>query len=109
MYEGEYVMYIMHVDIRVKPDCLNAFIEATLANARGSVQEPGCARFDVIQQMDDPTRFRLVEVYRTEADVASHKQTAHYAKWAEVAVPMMAEPRTRTVFKGCYPGEDDWD
>jgi len=68
-------MFIVHVYVQVKPDCVEAFRQATLENARNSVQEPGIARFDVIQQMDDPTRFVLVEVYRTPDDPAKHKQT----------------------------------
>ncbi|NIA15055.1 MAG: antibiotic biosynthesis monooxygenase [Nitrospiraceae bacterium] len=102
-------MYILHVDIAVKPDCVDEFVEATLANARGSVQEPGCARFDIVQDREDPAHFRLIEVYRNEAAVAAHKDTPHYAAWAETAIPFMAEPRTKTIYRGIYPGEDDWD
>ena len=102
-------MYIVHVDIVVKSECVDEFVEATLANARGSVQEPGCARFDVVQDQDDPTHFRLVEVYRNEAAVTAHRNTPHYAAWAEAATPLMVGPRTKTIYRGIYPGEDDWD
>lgn len=102
-------MYIMHVNIKIKPECVDAFVEATLDNARNSVKEPGCARFDVIQEVEDPTRFRLVEVYRTEGDVAKHKETAHYARWAEKAIPMMSENRTRTFFRNVFPDDSGWD
>ncbi|MBU1880116.1 MAG: antibiotic biosynthesis monooxygenase, partial [Chloroflexi bacterium] len=74
-------MFIVHVHIHVKPELVEAFKAATLANARASIQEPGVARFDVIQQLDDPTRFILVEVYRTREDAAKHKDTAHYPVW----------------------------
>ncbi len=95
-------MYIVHVHIRVKPEFIQAFQEATLENARNSVREPGVARFDVIQQADDPARFVLVEVYRTPDDPAKHKETAHYNRWREVAEPMMAEPRTRVVYNDVF-------
>ena len=101
-------MYIMHVSIRVKPECVDNFIEATIANARGSVKEPGVARFDVIQELEDPTRFKLVEVYRSEADVAKHKETAHFNAWFKVAEPMMAEQRTRVFYRNVFPKDAGW-
>ncbi len=101
-------MYIVHVHIHVKPEYLEAFKEATLENARNSVQEPGVARFDVIQQADDPTRFVLVEVYRTPEDPARHKETAHYNKWRQAAEPMLAEPRTRVVYNNLFPDDSRW-
>jgi autoinducer 2-degrading protein len=87
-------MLIVHVHVHVKPECVEAFRAATVENARQSVSEPGIARFDVVQQQDDPTRFVLVEVYRTADAPARHKETAHYAKWRDAVAPMMAEPRT---------------
>jgi quinol monooxygenase YgiN len=102
-------MYIVHVFVHVKPEYLDAFRAATLDNARNSVQEPGIARFDVIQQADDPTRFVLVEVYRTPDDPARHKETAHYATWAEAVKDMLAEPRSRMVYQNVFPGEEGWD
>ncbi len=101
-------MYIVHVHIHVKPEFLEAFKEATLENARNSVQEPGVARFDVIQQADDPTRFVLVEVYRTPDDPARHKETAHYNRWREAVEPMLAEPRSRVVYVNLFPDETGW-
>lgn len=95
-------MYIVHVHVHVNPEFVEAFKEATLENARNSVQEPGVARFDIIQQADDPTRFVLVEVYRTPEDPARHKETAHYNKWRELAEPMMAEPRARVVYQDIF-------
>ena len=91
-------MYIVHVHIRVKADCIEAFKAASLENARNSVKEPGIARFDVIQQADDPTRFVLVEVYRNDEAPARHKETAHYQKWRDTVAPMMAEPRASVNF-----------
>jgi quinol monooxygenase YgiN len=86
-------MLIVHVHVHVTPESVDAFREATLENARSSVQEPGVVRFDVIQQADDPRRFVLVEIYRTADDPARHKETAHYAAWRDAVEPMMAEPR----------------
>ena len=87
-------MLIVHVHVQVKPESIEVFKQATTENARQSVQEPGIDRFDVIQQQDDPTRFVLVEVYRTAAAPAAHKETAHYAQWRDAVAGMMAEPRT---------------
>jgi quinol monooxygenase YgiN len=87
-------MIIVHVSVHVRPDAIREFIAATLENAQHSIDEPGIAQFDVMQQVDDPTRFLLVEVYRTAEDPARHKETAHYATWRDVVAPMMAEPRS---------------
>ena len=101
-------MYIVHVFVQVKPDCIGAFRTATLENARKSLQEPGIARFDVLQQQDDPTRFVLVEIYRSPEDSARHKETAHYQKWRDVVAEMMAEPRTSTKYTNLFPEAEDW-
>jgi autoinducer 2-degrading protein len=87
-------MLIVHVHIRVKPESVEAFAEATRENARNSVQEPGITRFEALQQADDPTRFLLMETYRDASDQARHRETAHYAKWRDTVAEMMAEPRT---------------
>ena len=101
-------MHIVHVFIHVKSDCVAAFHAATLANARASVLEPGLARFDVLQQADAPNRFVLVEVYRTPADQAAHRETPHYATWRDTVAPMMAAPRTATRFVNLFPADDVW-
>lgn len=101
-------MLIVHVHIHVKPDDLEAFIEATLENARNSIQEPGVARFDFLQQADDPTRFTLIEVYRTDQDPATHKQTDHYKKWRDAVAPMMAEPRRSVKYANRFPEDEGW-
>jgi len=87
-------MLIVHVHAHVKPECVEVFRKICVENARSSVKEPGVARFDVVQQADDPTRFVLVEVYRTADAPAKHKETAHYATWRDAVAPMMAEPRS---------------
>lgn len=102
-------MLVVHVHVHVKEDQVPAFKEATVANARQSVQEPGIARFDVVQQQDDPTRFVLVEVYRTADDPAKHKETAHYQTWRNTVADMMAEPRSSVKYDNVFPGEEGWD
>lgn len=102
-------MFVVHVNVHVKPGQVEAFKEASVENARNSLQEPGVARFDVIQQQDDPSRFVLVEVYRTADDPAKHKETAHYQKWRDTVAGMMAEPRSAVKYDNVYPGEDGWD
>ena len=101
-------MLVVHVQVQVKPECVEAFRAATLANGRASVQEPGIARFDVVQQADDPTRFVLVEVYRDEQAPAKHKETAHYAAWRDAVAPMMAQPRSSVKFTNVFPSDSGW-
>ena len=99
-------MLIVHVYVRVKPETVEAFKQASLDNARQSVQEPDIARFDLIQQSDDPTRFVLVEVYRTADAPAAHKETRHYQTWRDTVAPMMAEPRSSVKFSNVFPGDE---
>lgn len=101
-------MFIVHVHAHVKPDSLEAFRQATVENARQSVLEPGIARFHVVQRIDDPTRFVLVEVYRDAEAPARHKETAHYAKWRDTVAPMMAAPRTSEKYANVFPDEAGW-
>ncbi len=101
-------MLVVHVFVSVKPDYVEAFRQATVENASNSVQEPGIARFDVIQQLDDPTRFVLVEVYRDDQAPARHKETAHYAAWRDAVAPMLAEPRTSVKYANVFPGDARW-
>ena len=101
-------MLIVHVHVHVIAGCEEAFREATLENGRKSLMEPGIARFDVCQQIDDPTRFVLVEVYRDADAPAAHKETAHYATWRDTVAPMMAEPRTSVKYSNVHPAEDGW-
>jgi quinol monooxygenase YgiN len=84
---------------------VDAFRAASVENATHSMREPGVARFDVSQQMDDPTRFVLVEIYRTAEDPARHKETAHYAAWRDAVAPMMAEPRSSVKYTNCFPDD----
>jgi len=101
-------MLIVHVHVHVKPEFTNAFLQATVENARNSIQEPGIARFDVVQQADDPSRFVLLEVYRTPDAIDQHKTTAHYARWRDAVAGMMAEPRSRVEFSNVFPGDEAW-
>ena len=101
-------MLIVHVHVQVKPEFLDDFLKATVENARNSVMEPGIARFNVIQQQDDPTRFILVEVYRTPEAPARHKETVHYAKWRDTVADMMVVPRTSVKFANIFPEDSGW-
>lgn len=98
-------LLVVHVHVHVKQDQIDAFREATLENARASVREPGIARFDVIQQSDDPARFVLIEVYRDKDAPAAHKETAHYQKWRDTVAEMMAEPRTSKKYVNLHPDD----
>jgi autoinducer 2-degrading protein len=101
-------MVIVHVHVRVLPEWLEEFTEATVANARRSVGEPGVARFDVVQQEDDPTRFVLVEAYHSSFDADAHKETEHYRLWKDAVAPMMAEPRVSVKYANVFPHAEGW-
>ena len=101
-------MHIVHVHIQIKAGSEDAFIAATLENARNSVREPGIARFDVIRDTADRTRFVLVEVYRDTDAAVRHKETAHYATWRDAVVDMMAVPRVGTKYENLYPADGGW-
>lgn len=96
-------MLVVCVHVHVLPEHRDDFIAATLENARNTVLEPGNLRFDVIQQLDDPNRFVLYEVYRDEAGAAAHKETAHYARWRDAVAPWMAEPRQGIKHRALFP------
>ena len=101
-------LLIVEVQVQVKPDAIEAFRAATLANARASVREPGIARFDVIQSREDPTRFVLIEVYRNPEAPAAHKETAHYQAWRDAVNQLMAAPRTSAKFTNVFPEDTAW-
>jgi quinol monooxygenase YgiN len=96
-------MLIVHVQVHVKPESVEAFRKASTVNAAASLKEPGIARFDVLQREDDPTRFVFVEAYRTPEAPAAHKETKHYQTWRDAVAPMMAEPRSSVKFVNIYP------
>jgi (4S)-4-hydroxy-5-phosphonooxypentane-2,3-dione isomerase len=101
-------MNIVLVHVHVKPESIEDFKRISLENARNSVKEAGVARFDVIQQADDSTRFVLVEVYRDNEAVAKHKETPHYLAWRDQAIDMMAEPRYSIKYQNVFPDEEGW-
>jgi quinol monooxygenase YgiN len=101
-------MFIVHVFVNVKTEYIEAFKAASLQNARNSIKEPGIARFDVLQQKDDPARFVLVEVYRTAEDPARHKETHHYKTWRDTVADMMVEPRIGIKYDNLFPGDQGW-
>jgi len=101
-------MLVVHINVHVKPEYVAPFKQASLANARESVREPGIARFDVAQQQDDPTRFVFVEAYRTAQAPAAHKETKHYQIWRDAVAPMMAEPRASVKFANLFPDDQNW-
>jgi len=101
-------LVIVHVSVHVKPDAVERFRAATLDNARHSVKEPGVARFDVVQSVEDPTRFVLVEAYRSPDAQAAHKETAHYTRWRDAVADLMAEPRMSARYVNLFPDDQGW-
>lgn len=102
-------MHIVLVQIQVKPESIAAFLELTLDNARNSRLEPGVARFDVLQQQDDPGRFVLVEVYHQPQDQEKHRQTDHYLRWRDGVKDMMAADRVGVRYTNIDPPDEAWD
>jgi quinol monooxygenase YgiN len=102
-------MLVVHVNVFVKPDCVDAFTVATLKNAAASLKEPGIARFDVIRDTQASNHFVLVEVYRTTNAPADHKATPHYAEWRDTVADMMLEPRTSVRFENVFPADQGWN
>jgi (4S)-4-hydroxy-5-phosphonooxypentane-2,3-dione isomerase len=101
-------MLIVHVFVHVKEGREEVFKAASLENARKSVHEDGVARFDVIQQQDDPRRFLLLEVYRDAEAPLRHKETSHYMAWRETVAGIMAEPRQSIKYHNCFPDDGGW-
>jgi (4S)-4-hydroxy-5-phosphonooxypentane-2,3-dione isomerase len=101
-------MHILIVHARVKAEFIDAFKQATMINAENSAKEPGVARFDFVQQQDDPSKFVLLEVYRDSAAPAKHKETAHYNAWLEKVTHMFEEPRTRALYTNVFPADEAW-
>jgi autoinducer 2-degrading protein len=101
-------MLVVHVHVHVKPEYVEAFKRASLANAQESIKEKGIARFDVVQQQDDPTQFVLIEAYRSPEAPAAHKETKHYETWRDAVAPMMAEPRSSVKFHNLFPDDAQW-
>ena len=102
-------MHIVHVQVRVRPESVEAFRRATIENARSSLREPGVVRFDVVQRNEDPTEFVLVEVYRTPDDPPRHRLTAHYAVWRDTVEPLLAEPRSKVEYVNVFPEDSTWE
>ncbi len=101
-------MLIVHVHVHVKPESIDGFKKATVENAQASIEEPGIARFDVVQNADDSTRFVLVEVYRTMEAAAQHKETTHYKTWRDAVAGMMAESRSSVKYSEVFPPAERW-
>jgi quinol monooxygenase YgiN len=101
-------MLVAIINVHVKPEYIEPFKIVSRDNASNSIHEPGVIRFDVYQQSDDPSRFTLLEIYRTEDDPVRHRETAHYARWRDTVAVMMVEPRIRTTYNVFFPPESEW-
>jgi len=102
-------MIVTCVHVYVKEEHVDDFINASIPNHQGSVQEPGNLRFDVLQSTTDPTKFLLYEAYESEEAAAAHKKTEHYLKWRETVADWMAKPREGVPYKVIAPTvRDKW-
>ncbi len=99
-------MYVVCVQVHVKGDRVQDFSRAAIENASSSRGEPGNMRFDVLQSGDDPTRFVLYEVYKSQEDFKRHQEMPHYLKWKEEVKDWMAEPRSSVKLKSLFPPDE---
>jgi quinol monooxygenase YgiN len=102
-------MYIVHVYVHVKKTLVEDFKILTKENAKDSLLEPGIVRFDIVQQQDDPTKFVLIEVYKSFEDTAKHKLTEHYMRWRDAVAYMMKNPRTSIKYFNVFPEDEGWE
>lgn len=102
-------MIVLHVTIQVKPEHVADFLEVVRHDAEHSEKdEPGCLRFDVLQDRDDPNRFYFYEVYRDEAALEAHRQTPHFKLYFEKSQPLLAAPPERRFAKNVIPADAEW-
>lgn len=102
-------MYVIIVDHRVKPEHRDDWIAAATRDARGSVEnEPGCLRFDIVQDGEDPNRFYFYEVYIDEAAFKAHLQQPHYLRWREEAKDFYLAPTAALTGRNIFPTDADW-
>ena len=95
-------MFVLVVNIRIKPENVDRFMKSLDENARAARKEPGCKQFEVLVDPKDKTKVMLYEVYNDEAAFETHQQTAHFKKYLADAVPLLAS-RERQVFKRVSP------
>ncbi len=101
-------MYVITVQLKVKPDRIDQFLQLTLDNATKARKEPGCVRFDVLRSEKEPDRFLFYEVYRSPEDHKAHQQTAHYFAWRDNVGDLLAEPRVGSRFLNVSPADSEW-
>lgn len=102
-------MIALIVTVNIKPERREAFMEALMGDARGANEdEPGCLRFDVIQDGSDLNRIYLYEVYRDDAALEAHRQAPHFLKWRETVKDWFATESVRFQGTPAYPPEEAW-
>ncbi|MBN8217100.1 MAG: antibiotic biosynthesis monooxygenase [Spirochaetes bacterium] len=99
-------MYVVCVTSKVKPEFVEAYVAASLENARATRQEPGNLRFDVLRGCDQKDLVFFYEVYRRKEDFAAHQQNPHYFKWKEAVKDYLAEPRVGVKYENVFPADD---
>ena len=105
-------MYVIIAPIQIKEGYKDRFIEEMIGDARGSVNdEPGCLRFDVIQDANDPHRIWLYEVYKDEAAFEEHTRAPHFIKWRDATRDWREEGSLEGAGRGAHniwPPDDEW-
>lgn len=103
-------MYVLVVTIDIKPGFKERFVGAMLDDARGSVtNEPGCVRFDVIQDEERPDRIYLYEVYTSKAAFDAHCQAPHFIRWRDTVKDWFASPPLVGKGPNIFPADADWN
>lgn len=102
-------MLVLQVTLQIKPEHREAFLTAMLQNASSAVRdEPGCLRFDVVQDLEDPNRMYLYEVYKDQAGLDAHRQAPHYLTWRAAVQDWYAQPAVRRLGHNVFPLDADW-
>jgi quinol monooxygenase YgiN len=102
-------MVILHVTNTVKPEHVSEYLEIARYDAEHSLKdEPGCLRFDVSQDRDQPNRFYFYEVYRDDAALDAHRQSPHFKLYFEKVQPWLASPPERRFGTNVIPSDDAW-
>lgn len=97
------------VTIQIQPEHRDAFLAAMLDDARGSVRdEPGCFRFDVLQDSQDPNTIYLYEVYRDRAAFEAHLQAPHFIRWRDTVKDWYAAPQQVIRCTTVFPPDSGW-
>lgn len=105
-------MYIIVAPIQIKEGFKEQYINGLMENAGGAVHdEPGCLRFDVVQDAVESNRIWLYEVYTDEAAFHAHAQAPHFLKFRDLSANWREEGGLQGAGRGAtniWPPDNEW-